>query len=143
LYAPSEKSIKGDLTMSKIEKIETKDAPGAVGPYSQAIQTDSLIFVSGQLPLDAKTGQLVKGNIQEQTDCVLENIRSILKAAGSDLSQVVRCDVFLKDMNDFKSMNEVYSSKFSTDPKPARQAIQVGRLPLDAMIEISCIAQKA
>lgn len=129
--------------MSKIEKIETKDAPGAVGPYSQAIQTDSLIFVSGQLPLDAKTGQLVKGNIQEQTDCVLENIRSILKAAGSDLSQVVRCDVFLKDMNDFKSMNEVYSSKFSTDPKPARQAIQVGRLPLDAMIEISCIAQKA
>jgi 2-iminobutanoate/2-iminopropanoate deaminase len=129
--------------MTNIVKIETKDAPGAVGPYSQAIQTDSLIFVSGQLPLDAKTGQLVKGNIQEQTDCVLENIRSILKAAGSDLSRVVRCDVFLKDMNDFKNMNEVYSSKFSTDPKPARQAIQVGRLPLDAMIEISCIAQKA
>ena len=128
--------------MTIIAKIETKDAPGAVGPYSQAIQTDSLIFVSGQLPLDAKTGQIVKGNIQDQTDCVLENIKSILKAAGSDLSHVVRCDVFLKDMNDFKSMNEVYSSKFSTDPKPARQAIQVGRLPLDAMIEISCIAQK-
>jgi len=129
--------------MAKIAKIETKDAPGAVGPYSQAIQTGSLIFVSGQLPLDAKTGQLVKGNIQDQTDCVLENIKSILKAAGSDLSHVVRGDVFLKDMSDFKSMNEVYSSKFSTDPKPARQAIQVGRLPLDAMIEISCIAQKA
>jgi 2-iminobutanoate/2-iminopropanoate deaminase len=129
--------------MSKIERIETKDAPGAVGPYSQAIQTDSLIFVSGQLPLDAKTGQIVKGNIQDQTNCVLENIKAILKAAGSDLSRVVRCDVFLKDMNDFKSMNEVYSSKFSTDPKPARQAVQVGRLPLDAMIEISCIAQKA
>jgi 2-iminobutanoate/2-iminopropanoate deaminase len=138
-----QEAIKGDPTMTKIVKIETKDAPGAVGPYSQAIQTDSLIFVSGQLPLDAKTGQLVKGNIQEQTDCVLENIRSILKAAGSDLSHVVRCDVFLKDMNDFKNMNEVYSSKFSTDPKPARQAIQVGRLPLDAMIEISCIAQRA
>ena len=129
--------------MTKIAKIETKDAPGAVGPYSQAIQTGSLIFVSGQLPLDAKTGQLVKGNIQDQTDCVLENIKSILKAAGSDLSHVVRCDVFLKDMDDFKSVNEVYSSKFSTDPKPARQAVQVGRLPLDAMIEISCIAQKA
>ena len=129
--------------MAKIAKIETKDAPGAVGPYSQAIQTGSLIFVSGQLPLDAKTGQLVKGNIQDQTDCVLENSKSILKAAGSDLSHVVRCDVFLKDMSDFKSMNEVYSSKFSTDPKPARQAIRVGRLPLDAMIEISCIAQKA
>jgi 2-iminobutanoate/2-iminopropanoate deaminase len=135
--------MKGDPKMSKIAKIETKDAPGAVGPYSQAIQTDNLIFVSGQLPLDAKTGQLVKGNIQDQTECVIENIKSILKAAGSDLSQVVRCDVFLKDMNDFKSMNEVYAVKFSTDPKPARQAVQVGRLPLDAMIEISCIAQKA
>ena len=128
--------------MTKIEKIETKDAPSAIGPYSQAIQTGSLIFVSGQLPLDVKTGQLVKGNIQDQTECVLENIKSILKAAGSDLSKVVRCDVFLKDMNDFKSMNEVYAAKFLTDPKPARQAVQVGRLPLDAMVEISCIAQK-
>lgn len=128
--------------MAKIKKIETKDAPAAVGPYSQAIQTGELIFVSGQLPLDAKTGQLVKGDIRVQTECVLENLKSILKAAGSDLGHVVRCEVFLKDMNDFKDMNEVYSAKFLTEPKPARQTIQVSRLALDAMIEISCIAQK-
>ncbi len=128
--------------MAKIKKIETKDAPGAVGPYSQAIQAGELIFVSGQLPLDAKTGQLVKGDIRVQTECVLENIKSILKAAGSDLGHVVRCEVFLKDMNDFKEMNEVYAAKFLTEPKPARQTIQVSRLALDAMIEISCIAQK-
>jgi 2-iminobutanoate/2-iminopropanoate deaminase len=128
--------------MTKIAKIETKDAPGAVGPYSQAIQTGELIFVSGQLPIGAKTGQPVKGDIRVQTDCVLENIKSILKAAGSDLGHVGRCEVFLKDMNDFKDMNAVFSAKFLTDPKPARQTIQVGRLALDAMIEISCIAQK-
>jgi 2-iminobutanoate/2-iminopropanoate deaminase len=128
--------------MSRIEKIETQEAPGAVGPYSQGTQVDRFIFVSGQLPIDPKTGQMVEKNIKVQTERVIENIRAILKAAGSNLSQVVRCDVFLKDMNDFKEMNEVYASKILSDPKPARQAVQVGRLPLDAMVEISCIAYK-
>jgi len=122
--------------MADIKKIETGEAPGAVGPYSQGTETDGLIFVSGQLPVDPKTGQMVEEDITVQTDRVIENIRAVLRAAGSDLSRVVRCDVFLKDMN------EVYASTFVSDPKPARQPVQVGRLSLDAMVEISCIARK-
>jgi len=128
--------------MVKVKKIETNEAPGAVGPYSQGTQTGGFIFVSGQLPVDPKTGQKVEEDIKVQTDRVIQNIKAVLKAAGVDLSQVVRCDVFLKDMKDFKDMNDVYASKFVTDPKPARQAVQVGRLPIDAMVEISCIACK-
>lgn len=128
--------------MVEIKKIETNKAPGAVGPYSQGTQTSEFIFVSGQLPVDPKTGQKVEEDIKVQTDRVIENIKAVLKAVGLDLSQVVRCDVFLKDMNDFKDMNEVYASKFVTEPKPARQAVQVGRLPIDALVEISCIAYK-
>ena len=128
--------------MAKIKKIETNEAPRAVGPYSQGTQVNGFIFVSGQLPVDPKTGQLVEEDIKVQTDRVIENIKSILKAAGLGLNHVVRCDVFLKDMNNFKEMNEVYESQFTTDPKPARQTFQVGRLPLDAMVEISCIAYK-
>lgn len=125
-----------------MKKIETKEAPGAVGPYSQGIETEKFLYISGQLPVDPKTGQMVEMEIKVQTDRVIENLKAVLEAAGSDLSQVVRCDVFLADMNDFRDMNEVYASKFVTDPKPARQAVQVGRLPLDAMVEISCIAYK-
>ena len=125
-----------------MKQIETKEAPGAVGPYSQGIETEKFLYISGQLPVDPKTGQMVEMEIKVQTDRVIENLKAVLGAAGSDLSQVVRCDVFLADMNDFKDMNEVYASKFATDPKPARQAVQVGRLPLDAMVEISCIAYK-
>lgn len=128
--------------MNKIKKIETNEAPAAVGPYSQGTETDQFIFISGQLPVNPKTGQMVEKDIKVQTDRVIENLRAVLKTTGSDLSQVVRCDVFLKDMNDFKDMNEVYASKFITDPKPARQTVQVGRLPLDALVEISCIAYK-
>jgi 2-iminobutanoate/2-iminopropanoate deaminase len=128
--------------MARIKKVETTEAPGAVGPYSQGTEIDGFIFVSGQLPVDPKTGQMVEEDIKVQTGRVIENLRAVLRAAGSDLGQVVRCDVFLRDMNDFKAMNEVYASKFVTDPKPARQAVQVGRLPLDAMVEISCIARK-
>lgn len=125
-----------------MKKIETKEAPGAVGPYSQGIETEKFLYISGQLPVDPKTGQMVEMEIKAQTDRVIENLKAVLRAAGSDLSQVVRCDVFLADMNDFKDLNEVYASKFVTDPKPARQAVQVGQLPLDAMVEISCIAYK-
>jgi len=128
--------------MIEITRIETNGAPKAVGPYSQGIQINGFIFVSGQLPVDPMTGQQVEKNITVQTDRVIENIRAVLKAAGLDLNHVLRCDVFLKDMNDFKEMNEVYASKFVSDPKPARQAVQVGQLPLDAMIEISCIAYR-
>jgi len=128
--------------MVEVKKIETNKAPGAVGPYSQGTQIGGFIFVSGQLPVNPKTGQKVEEDIKVQTDRVIENIKAVLEAAGSDLSQVVRCDVFLKDMNDFKDMNEVYASKFVAEPKPARQAVQVGRLPIDAMVEISCIACK-
>ena len=125
-----------------MKKIETKEAPGAVGPYSQGIETEGFLYVSGQLPVDPNTGKMVAMEIKVQTERVIENLKAVLAAAGADLSQVVRCDVFLADMNDFKDMNEVYASKFVTDPKPARQAVEVGRLPLDAMVEISCIACK-
>jgi len=128
--------------MAEIKKIETNEAPGAVGPYSQGVQRDGMIFVSGQLPVDPETGQMVERDIKKQTDRVIENIRAILKKAGTDLSEVLRCDVFLKDMDDVKDMNEVYASKFVAEPKPARQAVQVAKLPLDAMVEISCIAFK-
>lgn len=128
--------------MVEVKKIETNKAPGAVGPYSQGTRTGGFIFVSGQLPIDPKTGQKVGEDIKIQTERVIENIKAVLEAAGADLSQVVRCDIFLKDMNDFEDMNKVYASKFVAEPKPARQTVQVGRLPLDAMVEISCIAYK-
>jgi 2-iminobutanoate/2-iminopropanoate deaminase len=127
--------------MAEIKAITTTDAPEAVGPYSQGICVDGLIFVSGQVPIDPVTGTMVEEDIRAQTDRVIENIHAVLRAEGADLSNVVRCDVFLRDMNDFSAVNEVYASKFTDDPKPARQAVQIGRLPLDAMIEISCIAK--
>ncbi len=133
---------RGNIKMVELKKIETDEAPGAVGPYSQGTHIGGFVFVSGQLPVNPETGQKVEEDIKVQTDRVIENIKAVLKAVGLDLSQVVRCDVFLKDMNDFKAMNEVYASKFITNPKPARQAVQVGRLPIDAMVEISCIAYK-
>jgi len=126
--------------MAEIKQISTTDAPKAVGPYSQGILVDGLIFVSGQVPVNPATGEKVEGDIRVQTEWVIENLRAVLNAEGADLSDVVRCDVFLKDMSDFTSMNDVYASKFTGDPKPARQTVQVGRLPFDAMIEISCIA---
>ena len=131
-----------ESTATKIRKIETNEAPEAVGPYSQGTYMGKLMFVSGQLPVDPGTGQIVERDIKVQTDRVIENMKAILKAGGSDLNRVMRCDVFLEDMNDFKEMNEVYALKFTSDPKPARQTIQVKELPLGAMIEISCIAYR-
>ena len=127
----------------KINKIETGGAPAAVGPYSQGVETEQFIFVSGTLPVDPKTGKVVEKDIKVQTDRVIENLKAVLEAAGSGLDKVVRCDVFLQDMNDFKEMNAVYASKFAKEPKPARQAVEVVKLPLvGALIEISCIACK-
>lgn len=121
------------------EVIATKDAPQAIGPYSQAIKANGFIFVSGQTPIDPATQQLIDGDVRKQTERVLSNIKAILEQAGSSMEKVVRCGVFLKDMNDFKAMNEVYGSFFKTNP-PARTTIQAARLPMDCNVEIDTIA---
>jgi 2-iminobutanoate/2-iminopropanoate deaminase len=121
------------------EVIATEHAPKPIGPYSQAIQANGLIFLSGQTPLDPATQQLVTGGIAEQTERVLKNLEAVLKAAGSSLDKVVRCGVFLKDMNDFAAMNEVYGKFFRSNP-PARSTVQAARLPKDSLVEIDAIA---
>ena len=121
--------------------VATDRAPGAIGPYSQAIESCGLIFVSGQLPIDPATGSFPKGGIHAQTKQSLLNASAILIAAGSDLKQVVKTTVFLKDMNDFGAMNEVYSQFFPSNC-PARSAVQVACLPKDALVEIEMIAFK-
>ncbi|HAD82830.1 MAG: reactive intermediate/imine deaminase [Candidatus Edwardsbacteria bacterium RIFOXYD12_FULL_50_11] len=121
--------------------IKTDKAPAAIGPYSQGIEFDSkLVFTSGQIPLDPKTGQLVEGDINVQTRQVLENLKAVLEAGGSNLKKVIKCTVFLADMNDFAAMNQVYGEYFNQAP-PARSAFQVARLPKDARIEIEAIAE--
>jgi 2-iminobutanoate/2-iminopropanoate deaminase len=119
--------------------ISTDNAPKAIGPYSQAIRANGLIFVSGQTPIDPATQQLLNGSIGEQTERVLRNIEAILTQAGSSMAKVVRCGVFLKDMNDFTAMNEVYGKFFKSEP-PARTTIQAAKLPKDCMVEIDAIA---
>jgi len=121
------------------EFISTKDAPQAIGPYSQAIKANGFIFVSGQIPIDPATQQVVAGDVAAQTDRVLRNLSEILEAAGSGLGKVVRCGVFLKNMDDFTAMNAVYGKYFSSAP-PARTTVQVARLPKDVLIEIDVIA---
>lgn len=127
-----------------MEKIETIHAPKAIGPYTQGVSiqgAQKLIFVSGQLPIDPKTGKIVEGGIRELTRQVIRNIDSILLAGGSQLHNVVRVDVFLKDIkNDFAAMNEEYEKIFPGPVYPARQTVQVSELPLGSPIEISCIA---
>ena len=121
--------------------IKTDKAPAAIGPYSQGIEFDSkLVFTSGQIPMDPKTGQMVEGDIKVQTRQVLENLKAVLEAGRSNLKKVIKCTVFLADMNDFAAMNEVYGEYFQQAP-PARSAFQVARLPKDARIEIEAIAE--
>ncbi len=121
------------------EVIATQRGPKAIGPYSQAIRANGFIFISGQIPFDPATGQLVEGEIAKQTERVLLNLKAIVEAAGSSLERVVKTTVFLKDMNDFAAMNEVYGGHFAAAP-PARSAVEVARLPRDVRIEIDLIA---
>ncbi len=125
-----------------MKKVETSKAPAAIGPYSQAVEAGGFLFVSGQVPLDPKTGELVASNIEAQTRQVLANIEAILTEAGLSWIDVVKTEVFMKDLSQFKEMNALYAEKFPHAIKPARQTIQAARLPLDALIEISCIALK-
>ncbi len=121
------------------EVIATNDAPKAIGPYSQAIRANGFLFLSGQTPIDPATQQLISGSIAEQTERVLRNLEAVLKQAGSSMAKVVRCGVFLKDMNDFTAMNEVYGKFFPSNP-PARTTIQAAKLPKDCQVEIDAIA---
>ena len=114
-------------------------APGAIGPYSQAVRAGNMIFCSGQIPIDPSTGEFVPGGVVEQADQVLRNLTAVLEAAGSSLKQVVKTTVFLADMEDFAAMNEVYGRYFG-ESKPARATVQAARLPRDARVEIDCIA---
>ncbi len=121
------------------EIISTNNAPSAIGPYSQAIKTGNMVFVSGQIPIDPETGNFVSDDVKEQTVQVLKNLSAVLKAAGATLNDVVKTTVFIADMNDFGVMNEIYGEYFDTN-KPARATVQAARLPRDAKVEIDCIA---
>ncbi len=132
--------------MEEVIRIVTSAAPQAIGPYSQAVSipkgTGEWLLVSGQLPLDPETGLLVTGGIQPSVRRVLDNIEAILMAAGFAWVHVVKTEIFLTDLQDFKVVNEAYQQRFETPPYPARQTIQVAALPLGAMVEISCWAYK-
>jgi 2-iminobutanoate/2-iminopropanoate deaminase len=119
--------------------VTTDRGPKPIGPYSQAIKANGFLFVSGQVALDPKTNELVAGDIRQQTERVMENIKGILEAAGSNLQHAVKTTVFLKDLNDFPAMNEIYARHFAMAP-PARSTVQVARLPKDALVEIEVIA---
>ena len=121
-----------------MKTVATSNAPAAIGPYAQGIIVNNMFYSSGQIPLTA-AGELVEGDIKEQTNQVFENLKAVLAAAGSSLDQVVKTTVFMKDMNDFVDMNEVYASHFG-EHKPARSAVEVARLPKDVKVEIEVIA---
>ena len=122
--------------------ISTEQAPKAIGPYSQAVISNGFAFLSGQIPLDPATNQLIEGGIAAQTERVLENLKSVLEAAGSSLDRVVKTTVYLKDMGEFAKMNEVYGRYFAAEDviPPARSTVEVARLPKDALVEIEIIA---
>ena len=121
-------------------RIQTDHAPAALGPYSQAIVAGNMVYTAGQTPIDPATGKLIDGTIEEQTHRVLQNIKSVLEAAGSSLAKVVKTTVFLTSMSDFAAMNGIYAQYFNTEAPPARSTIQVAGLPLGAMIEIETVA---
>ncbi|CAH1757720.1 16126_t:CDS:2 [Entrophospora sp. SA101] len=124
---------------NNIKAVSTNKAPSAIGPYSQAIIANDFVFVSGQIPVVPETGNIISDDIKEQTDQVLKNLSNVLQASNSSLDRLVKTTVFIKDMNDFASVNEIYS-KFFTDHKPARACVEVSRLPKDVKVEIEGIA---
>lgn len=128
--------------MMEKSPVSTSNAPAAIGPYTQAIRAGGLVYTSGQIALDPATGQMVPGGIAEQTTRVLENLKAVLAASGSDLSRVVKTVVFLKDMSDFAAMNAVYATYFAPEGvvPPARSTVEVARLPKDSLVEIEAIA---
>ncbi len=126
--------------MTGLKKVETSKAPIPKGAYSQAIKAGSFLFISGQIPINPQTNELVERTIEAQTKQVLDNLAAILKEAGLGFENVVKSEVYLKDMQDFQKMNDLYEQTFSFPIKPARVTIQVAKLPLDVLIEISCTA---
>ena len=122
------------------EVVQTDAAPAAIGPYSQAIKANGMLFLSGQIPLDPATGKLVAGGVEEQTHQVFKNLKAVLAAGGATFEDVVRADVFLADMGEFAAVNAIYAEYFCVAPQPARQTIEASKLPLDVKVEISCIA---
>lgn len=121
------------------ETISTPGAPAAIGPYAQAVRAGQFLFLSGQIPLDPATGQVVAGDVSVQTERVLDNLAAVLDAGGASFASVVRTTIFLADMNDFAAVNEVYGRRFPANP-PARATVQVARLPRDVRVEIDAIA---
>ena len=128
-----------DVTMSEIKSISTKDAPAAIGPYSQAVTSGNTTYLSGQIPINPATGEVVTGPVAEQTRQVLENLRAVLKAAGLNMKNVVKTTVYLTDLSTFIEMNEVYA-EFFTEPFPARATVEVAKLPKDVQVEIDATA---
>jgi 2-iminobutanoate/2-iminopropanoate deaminase len=125
--------------MQQKDVIRTAGAPAAIGPYSQAIRWNGLVFVSGQIPLDPASGQIVEGGIEEQTVRVLENLKAVLEAAGARLDTVLKTTIFLKNLGDFSKVNEIYGRYFPADP-PARATVEAARLPRDVLVEIEAVA---
>jgi 2-iminobutanoate/2-iminopropanoate deaminase len=123
-----------------LREVRTEKAPAPVGPYSQAVRHGPLLYLSGQVPLDPETGERVEGDIVQQAERVIDNLEAVLQAGGSSLQRVVRATVYLTDLADFPRVNEVYASRFTGDPAPARATVQVAALPLGADIEIDAIA---
>jgi 2-iminobutanoate/2-iminopropanoate deaminase len=121
------------------EIIHSSEAPAPIGPYSQAVKINGMLFVSGQIALDAESGELINENITEETHAVMRNLEAILREAGSSFDKVVKCSIFVKNMDDFATVNEAYGQYFNQEP-PARETVEVSRLPKDVKVEISCIA---
>jgi 2-iminobutanoate/2-iminopropanoate deaminase len=141
LASPVLFSCKGGRNKMKKE-VKTKKAPAAIGPYSQGIEANGFVFVSGQIAINPETGELNTGSVEEQTRLALENLKAVIEKSGCSLDHVVKCSVFLQDMDDFSKMNEVYG-EFFKPPYPARAAVQVARLPKDVKVEIEAIAVKS
>jgi 2-iminobutanoate/2-iminopropanoate deaminase len=120
-------------------RVKTPQAPAAIGPYSQAVLVGDTLYCSGQIPIDPESGRLLDGTIEQQAERVLENLGGVLRAAGMDFANVVRCTVYLADINDYAAVNEVYARYFSESP-PAREAVQVAGLPRGSQVEIACVA---